>query len=247
MSIPLTPARELPEEVALALLTDAELTVEGQLVEASNATLYCAASNGEVTAACVYKPSMGERPLWDFPDGTLSHRELAAYEISRYSGWAIVPPTVLRDGPFGPGMVQLWIEVDEEIELLTVLRDVHSLQLRRIALLDCVINNADRKGSHVLPTRSGHLYGVDHGVSFHVEPKLRTLLWHWAGEELTEPELAELELLTRGLASDLGDRLGELLSAAEIDATCRRVQELTATRRFPDPPQDRHAIPWPPI
>jgi hypothetical protein len=180
----LTPAVVLAEPDALELLTRGELTIEGRLVDASNATLYCAATLDGVTGACVYKPESGERPLWDFPDGTLACRETAAYTVSRSSGWGIVPPTVRReDGPFGPGMVQLWIDVPDEIDLRAVLRGWRT-QLQQLVVFDALINNADRKGGHLLPTADGHLYAVDHGVSFHVEEKLRTILWNWAGEKL---------------------------------------------------------------
>ena len=180
----LTPARELPVDEAMALLEHGELGVEGRLVVASNATLYCSVCLNGVTAACVYKPVAGERPLWDFPDGTLAEREVAAYEVSAATGWLIVPPTVFRSGPLGPGMVQLWIDTDDEVDIRRLIRGTSSDQLRRIAVFDAVINNADRKGGHLLPTRAGHIYGVDHGVSFHAEPKLRTLLWQWSGRPL---------------------------------------------------------------
>ena len=154
-----------PVDDALALLRDGELAVEGRLVDASNATLYCAVTLDGVTAACVYKPVAGERPLWDFPDGTLAEREVAAYEVSAATGWDIVPPTVLRDGPSGPGMVQLWIDVDETVDIARFMRRSDARRLRRMAVFDAVINNADRKGGHLLPTPDGHVYGVDHGVT----------------------------------------------------------------------------------
>ncbi len=174
------------------LLTAGTLEVEGRLLDASNATLYCSASLDGVVAACVYKPVAGERPLWDFPDGTLAEREVAAYELSALSGWNIVPPTIYRDGPHGPGMVQLWIDMDESIDVMAFVRRGQSERLRQIAVYDAVINNADRKGGHLLPTRDGRVYGVDHGVTFSVEPKLRTLLWQWAGQPLPEAEVDRL-------------------------------------------------------
>ncbi|HVF19363.1 MAG TPA: SCO1664 family protein, partial [Mycobacteriales bacterium] len=127
------------------MLRDGEITVEARLVDASNATLYCAVEDADLRAACVYKPIQGERPLWDFPDGTLAHREVAAYLVSVATGWDVVPPTVLRDGPFGAGMVQLWIDVDESVDLGALVHSDHDA-LRRMALFDAVVNNADRKG-----------------------------------------------------------------------------------------------------
>ena len=142
--------------------------------DASNATLYCTVSLDGMTMGCVHKPIAGERPLWDFPDGTLAFREVAAFVVSEALDWAIVPPTVLREGPFGPGMCQLWIDVDEGVDLAALARSDHP-QLRRMAVFDAVVNNADRKGGHLLPTVDGHVYGVDHGVCFSTEDKLRTL------------------------------------------------------------------------
>ncbi len=243
----LTPAVELPLDEALWLLRDGDLAIEGRLVGASNTTLYCSASLGPLTAACVYKPVAGERPLWDFPDGTLAERELAAYEVSVASGWAIVPPTVYRDGPLGPGMVQLWIDVDETVDVVALVRRSNSAQLRRIAVFDAVINNADRKGGHLLPTRTGHIYGVDHGVSFNVEPKLRTLLWQWAGEPLTDEAVDVLSGLRAQLEGPMGDRLRELLTTREVRRTVRRVDRLLSERCHPWPDSERPAIPWPPI
>jgi hypothetical protein len=242
----LTPAVVLAEPDALELLTRGELTVEGRLVDASNATLYCAASLDDVTGACVYKPESGERPLWDFPDGTLACRETAAYAVSRASGWGIVPPTVRReDGPFGPGMVQLWIDVPDETDLRAVLRGWR-LQLQQLVVFDAVINNADRKGGHLLPTADGHLYAVDHGVSFHVEEKLRTILWNWAGEKLPD-DCAEAVLRLRAeMDGALGAELAALLTSAEVRATRRRLDRLIATGGFPEPSGDWPATPWPP-
>jgi uncharacterized repeat protein (TIGR03843 family) len=223
------------------------LTIEGRLVDASNATLYCSVSCDGVDAACVYKPVSGERPLWDFPDGTLAEREVAAYEVSVATDWLIVPPTLYRDGPLGPGMVQLWIDLDEDIDLLGLLRSRSSEALRRIATFDAVINNADRKGGHLLPVSSGHLYGIDHGVTFNTEPKLRTLLWQWAGDELTDEAVDCLHRLQSDLAGPLGERLHELLTVREIRRLGRRIDVLLQTGCHPAPAGDRPAIPWPPM
>ena len=243
----LTPARELPVDEAMALLERGELGVEVRLVVAANATLYCSVCLDGVTAACVYKPVAGERPLWDFPDGTLAEREVAAYEVSAATGWLIVPPTVFRSGPLGPGMVQLWIEADENVDVRRLIRGTSSDQLRRIAVFDAVINNADRKGGHLLPTRAGHVYGVDHGVSFHAEPKLRTLLWQWSGRPLRSNASDTLRELQTGLAGDLGERLADLLTPREVRSTARRIEQLLASGRHPEPSGEWPAVPWPPI
>ena len=192
----------------------------------------------------MYKPVQGERPLWDFPDGTLASREVAAYAVSEATGWEVVPPTVLRDGPFGPGMVQLWIDVDETVDLAELVR-TDDPRLRRMALFDAVVNNADRKGGHLLPTPDGHLYGVDHGVCFAVEPKLRTLLWGWRGLPLTEEEAGVLESLRHD--PDLAATLDGLLADREVAATRQRIERLLRDRRFPQPHPDWPAIPWPPF
>ncbi|MDT4917655.1 MAG: hypothetical protein QOH89_2355 [Pseudonocardiales bacterium] len=232
---------------ALALLGAGELTVEGRLVDASNATFYCAVSAPGRTAAAVYKPIAGERPLWDFPDGTLAEREVAAYEVSVALGWQIVPPTVLRDGPAGPGMVQLWLDVDDTVQLTRFIRRYDDDRLRQIAVFDAVINNADRKGGHLLPLPDGRVYGVDHGVSFHAEDKLRTVLWQWAGDELPAATCTALESLRADLDGALGARLGELLTRREVSRTRSRVDRLLANRRHPEPRGDWPPVPWPPI
>ncbi|MFG3199365.1 SCO1664 family protein [Streptomyces sp. NPDC048208] len=259
---------------AAELLAHGELTVRGRIRDASNAALFCTVALDGREATCVYKPVAGERPLWDFPDGTLAGREVAAYEVSEATGWSLIPPTVLREGPFGEGMCQLWIEVSTEAELLALAEGeeagpgwkaiglaevgegrtallVHAddERLRRLAVLDAVINNADRKGGHLLPTAAGRLYGIDHGVSFNAENKLRTLLWGWAGEPLTEDAVEVLGRLRAALAEGgaLAAKLTPLLTPAEIDATRARVDDLLATGRHPEPTGDWPAIPWPPV
>ncbi|MCA1825256.1 MAG: SCO1664 family protein, partial [Frankia sp.] len=201
---------------------------------------------GEITANAIYKPVRGERPLWDFPDGTLGRREVAAYLVSDATGWDIVPPTVWRDGPLGEGMVQLWIDVDDTVDLLSLARSDHP-QLRRMALLDAVINNADRKGGHLLPCPDGHVYGVDHGVCFSVEPKLRTILWRWRGKRFHADEVAVLSALRDDLDGELGGTLAELLASDEVEATRARVRRLLTRGVFPKPSPDWPAIPWPPF
>lgn len=243
----LTPPVELDVDDALTLLSAGELSVEGRLVDASNATLYCAISGDGVTAACVYKPVAGERPLWDFPDGTLAEREVAAYAVSAASGWSIVPPTVYRVGPLGPGMVQLWIGEDDTVDVVGLIRRRDALELRRIAVFDAVINNADRKGGHLLPTSSGRVYGVDHGVSFHSEDKLRTVLWQWAGNRLPADILTDLAALRAQFDVALGERLHQLLTTREVRRTIRRLDRLLSTGRHPQPSGDWPPVPWPPM
>jgi uncharacterized repeat protein (TIGR03843 family) len=232
--------------MSLDLLRDGELDIEGRLIDASNATLYARIAKGDESAYCVYKPIRGERPLWDFRDGTLAFREVAAYEVSKATGWDVVPPTVLRDGPLGTGMVQLWIDVDESVGLADLVRQDHPA-LRRMALFDAVVNNADRKGGHLLPVPNGHVYGVDHGVCFSEEPKLRTVLWGWRGRRLVPEERAVLVALLADLGSDLGETLCGLLAEHEVEATVRRVERLLSTNRFPHPSPDWPAVPWPPF
>jgi uncharacterized repeat protein (TIGR03843 family) len=203
------------------------------------------AADLEVAVACVYKPIRGERPLWDFPDGTLAGREVAAYALSEAAGWDLVPPTVLRDGPFGPGMLQLWVEADETVDRVALVVEGDA-RLRPMALFDVVANNADRKVGHVLPTADGRLYGVDHGICFHVEPKLRTVLWRWQDEPLEREEVATLTALQTSLGGPLGDRLAALITPDEVRATAERLGALLHEGRFPRPDPDRPAIPWPP-
>ena len=243
------------------------LEIVGRIRVASNATYL-----GRIGAtAVVYKPVAGERPLWDFPDGTLARREVAAYLVSESLGWDVVPRTWLRDGPLGPGMVQLWQEPDPGPDPVDVVpsravpregfravfegsdeRDrpvtlVHedSAALRRMAVFDVVVNNADRKGGHILPMPDGHRFGVDHGVTFHVEHKLRTVLWGWLGEELHPDELAGVGRVRSGLAGDLGGRLSPLLSDPELVALAARCDRLLRAGRFPAPEGHLPAVPWP--
>ncbi|WP_051753919.1 SCO1664 family protein [Streptomyces achromogenes] len=274
MSAPerIPPRSVTPDPNPAELLAHGELTVRGRIREASNAALFCTVALDGRQASCVYKPVAGERPLWDFPDGTLAGREVAAYEVSEATGWELVPPTVLREGPYGEGMCQLWIDVHPEAELLALVDGeepepgwkavgfaevgegrtallVHAddARLRRLAVLDAVINNADRKGGHLLPTADGRLYGIDHGVTFNVDNKLRTLLWGWAGEPLPEEAVGVLKTLRDALDGPLGTRLATLITTAEVDATRARVDALLTSGRHPEPSGDWPAIPWPPV
>lgn len=244
-------AGDLDRETALRLITDGELEVVGRLVAASNATLFCRISipdgpgGDPLVGTCIYKPVRGEAPLWDFPEGTLAARERAAYLVSEASGWRIVPPTVLRDGPFDDGMVQLWVDVDEAVDPVDLVNDADA-RLRRIAVFDAIVNNGDRKVGHLLPRRDGLVQGVDHGVCFNTDPKLRTVLWAWRGKRLRRGEIAEVEALRAALDGDLGASLAEILAADEVALTRWRVDALLESGRFPMPPSDRPAIPWPP-
>jgi uncharacterized repeat protein (TIGR03843 family) len=266
------------EQAALDLLTHGTLDIEGRLVDASNATLYCTITTGkpeispetsprstrtkdtknaknaknarrqQATVACVYKPIAGERPLWDFPAGTLAGREVAAYAVSRAAGWDVVPPTVMRDGPFGPGMCQLWIDYDSGVDLIALSRRADHAGLRDMAVFDAVVNNADRKIGHLLPVADGHLYGCDHGVCFAEDYKLRTVLWQWRGKSLPRRSLDALRRLNTELTEGtLAAELSGLLTASEIDATRSRIETLLNHRVHPYPPADWPAVPWPPI
>jgi len=246
-----------------------ELTLHGRVLPASNATFV-----GEIDGVrVVYKPVAGERPLWDFPNGTLAGREVAAYAVSEALGWNIVPTTILGDGPHGPGMVQLWRDEVEDQSPVDIVGEgdlpagyrhvfdgldahdqsvslVHedSAPLRRMALFDVVVNNADRKGGHVLPMADGHRYGVDHGLTFHVEHKLRTVLWGFVGEHLTDDETTGLGRLAAALDGDLGRRLADLVAEDEIATTARRISRLVARGAFPAPAHSAYpVIPWPPF
>lgn len=230
----------------LDLLSGGELELVGRLTDATNATFLCRVRRAGEETLCVYKPRRGERPLDDFPRGTLGNRERAAYLLSVAGGWDVVPPTVLRDGPYGPGMVQAWIDVDQDADVLEMVIGADR-RLRAIALFDAVANNADRKGSHLLPVESGTIYGVDHGICFSADPKLRTVLWAWRGEEIDGEELENVSRARRALDGSLGMALCELLSEAEIEATIRRAQLLLDTARFPEPDPSRPALPWPPF
>jgi hypothetical protein len=246
------PMPVLAEADALDLLRDGELSVVGRLWASSNNALLCLVTRRcpdpepDLVAACIYKPVMGERPLDDFPNRTLARREVAAFEASRSTGWSIVPPTVLRDGPFGEGMVQLWIRTDDRADAVAMVVESDP-RLRRIAVFDAAVNNTDRKAGHLLPVPGGHVYGVDHGVTFSAVPKLRTVLWNWRGEPFDDEELEVLRSLRAGLDRELGLELRRLLDPIEVAATARRIDRLLEAGVFPQPDPRRPALPWPPI
>ncbi|MEV6626024.1 SCO1664 family protein [Amycolatopsis sp. NPDC051106] len=251
------------------LVTHGRIDVEGRLVDASNVTLFCAIELDGVTGRVVYKPVSGERPLWDFPDGTLAGREVATAIISEAAGIGAIPPTVLRDGPFGPGMVQLWIETTEDdlVEVRApddlpddwrvvlhahdrlgepaVLAHADHPGLRDLAVLDIVVNNTDRKGGHLLPGLDGRVYGVDHGICLHTDPKLRTVLWGWIGEPVPPDTVEKLRKLRSEIDGSLGQTLAEHITKFEIRALAERTDLLLAEGIFPEPGDDWRAIPWP--
>lgn len=244
-----------------------DLELVARITVASNATFFARIGETDV----VYKPISGEKPLWDFPDGDLAGREVAAFLVSEAFGWNVVPTTWLRDGPLGAGMVQLWQEVDASqaaVDLVptaevtdagwrTVFEGsdendrpvslVHedSIALRRMAVFDIVTNNADRKGGHVLELADGHRFGVDHGLTFHSEHKLRTVLWGWIGDELSDDELDGVARVRDALSADLGRALGPLLTVDEITSFAKRCDRLVARRRFPAPHGGMPAVPYP--
>jgi len=231
-------------------LNDGVLTVTGRLVDASNATLYamCSVKDGDDFRefACIYKPIAGERPLWDFPDGSLANREYLSFLVSHWLELNIVPPTILRDGPYGTGMVQKWIDIDKSIELMEYYQE-QIPQLRNLALFDLIINNTDRKIGHLIPTEDGHLYGCDHGVTFHEDDKLRTVLWQWSGEPFTDGEKALLIAACDFFTSSKLEIISGLITPEEISATIARIDRALIESRFPVPSLDWPAVPWPPF
>lgn len=226
-------------------LTLGSLEVTGRLVDASNATLYANCTFDDSTIAVIYKPVAGERPLWDFQDGNLAQREFAAYLISELGEFGVVPPTVLRDGPFGVGMVQQWIDINEEIDLAMFYREDNA-ELRKMALFDAVVNNTDRKIGHLLPISEDLVHGCDHGVTFHEDDKLRTVLWQWADEPLSPQEIERLENLEVAI-QESSEQLLALISANEFAALSARINRLLGEKKYPSPSDEWPAVPWPPF
>lgn len=220
-----------------------QLEITGRLVDASNATLFGTVTHENESFEIIYKPIAGERPLWDFPDGSLAGREYSSFLLSDLAGFNCVPPTILREGPAGFGMVQRWIDIDAEIDLAEYFGKDLS-QLRNLALFDAVINNTDRKIGHLLPTVDGNLFGCDHGVTFHEEDKLRTVLWQWAGDALTS---AEIEILRNTLVvlDQHNGQFAEHLSLREIQSTIRRIESILHESAMPLPSDDWPPVPWP--
>ena len=255
----------------LDLLHRGRIEVQGRLVDASNATLFCSIKSHGIEAECVYKPVSGERPLWDFPDGTLAGREVATYLVSEATGLHVVPPTILRDGPFGPGMVQLWVDTKEGDDLVdvvapgqvrtgwqvvlhahdrfgepAVLAHADHPGIKAMAALDVVVNNADRKGGHVLHATDDNVYGVDHGICLHTDNKLRTVLWGFLGQPIPGETVAALtRLRTELTGDDLPAQLAEHITRREIRALRNRTDRFLTEGVFPEPGGEWRAIPWP--
>ena len=243
---------ELTPDPAAALLPDAlldhgALEVVGRVAWSSNAALLVTVEHDGVETLAVYKPQRGERPLWDFPEGSLCRRETAAHVLSEALGWGLVPRTILRDGPYGIGSVQRFVDHDPEEHYFTLLED-HVDAFVRFAVFDVIANNADRKGGHCLRERAtNRIYGIDHGLTFHVAPKLRTVIWDFAGETIPDELLAKVGRLRAQLDGAVGDEFRALLHPMEMDALIGRVDDLLADPRLPEPDEGYHSVPWPMI
>lgn len=240
---------ETPAVVAMArilrLLAEGEIELQGQIPWSSNYSFLTSVRDDELTCLAVYKPQRGERPLWDFPDGTLCLREYATFVVSQALGWELVPPTVLREGPYGLGSVQFYVDADPNEHFFN-LREAYPLEFQRIALFDVLINNADRKGGHCLRDRHGHVWCIDHGLTFNDQPKLRTVIWDYAGQPLPPDLLQDLRAFEVQLAAPQGARqiLEGLLSAREMQMLQQRLAALVASGYFPQPGPGRN-VPWP--
>jgi uncharacterized repeat protein (TIGR03843 family) len=246
------PAPEAPRPISLqdmlTLLQEGQLELRGLLPEGSNYTFLVMVGDGVQKTLAVYKPTQGERPLWDFPAETLALREVAAFLVSEVLGWNFVPPTVYRtDGPHGPGSVQFFIHAQPDTHYFNLAESDHP-DLRRIALFDVLINNADRKGGHVLKDESGKLWAIDHGICFHAQPKLRTVIWDFAGQSIPSTLLDDVSELRQRLDKDkdLKTAINSLLAPVEVSALRRRADKLIASGCYPDPGPGRN-YPWPPL
>jgi uncharacterized repeat protein (TIGR03843 family) len=230
------------------MLTRGEMELQGLLPWSTNYTFLSTVTCSDAQLLAVYKPCAGERPLWDFPTGTLCQREVAAYRLSAALGWDLVPPTVLREGPHGPGSVQLFIDCEPEQHYFT-LKETHHEAFKRMAVFDALLNNTDRKGGHCLVDRHGKVWAIDHGVTFHPEPKLRTVIWDFAGEPIPPGLLEDLASLQARLdqRGGIAAELSELLAPDEIKALEGRLSELLESGTFPEPNSDWYTVPWPPV
>jgi hypothetical protein len=235
----------LETQLALEVLDCGEVEVLGLIPYSSNYTFLAQVRGSGQEVKAVYKPRRGERPLWDFPEGTLAEREVAAFILSRVAGWDLVPPTVIRtDAPIGPGSLQLFIEHDPERHFF-VLQEERFEDFKTFALFDALINNADRKAGHVLEDASGRLWAVDHGVTFNEQSKLRTVIWDFAGRDIPDNLQADLARLgSAPVLEQLIEELSVLLDIAEVEATVERIEDLSGSQRFPLPLGDRD-LPWP--
>ncbi len=238
---------ELTSADVAAVLADGTIDVVGRVAWSSNAALLVTVTHGDAEMLAVYKPQRGERPLWDFPDGSLCRRETAAFVLSDALGWDIVPYTVLRDGPYGLGAVQGFVEHDPDEHYFTLL-EAHEARFLKFAVFDVVVNNADRKGGHCLrELATGHVYGIDHGLTFHAAPKLRTVIWDFAGTPVPAELVADLVSLRTRLEGPLDAPIAELLAPVEVDALVHRIDELVARGTLPVPDEGYHSVPWPMI
>ena len=240
------PALAVDVERAVRLLSQGRATLVGRILASSNAIFLATVEDEDLRALAIYKPRRGERPLWDFPRDSLCLREVAAYVISQALDWPLIPPTVLRDGPYGPGALQLYIDADPQANYFT-LRDGRLPDLLPVALFDVLVNNADRKGGHLLLDRQGRVWAIDNALTFNAEPTLRTVIWDFAGEPIPEEHLAGLHQLQKRLArrSTLRQALARLLDEGEIGALRARLEELLERATFPYPDPTRRQVPWP--
>lgn len=233
----------------LSILESGKITITGEFLWGSNYTFSVEVSQDKQTLPGIYKPTQGERPLWDFPQASLARREVAAYLVSEAIGWGFVPPTVYRvDAPFGPGSVQMFVEHDPEYNYFSF-SHAELKRLRPVAIFDILINNADRKGSHLITDQSGFLWLIDHGISFHREYKLRTVIWDFAGETIPEELWLDLSRFEAQLkpGTDFLIQLEKYLTSEEINALILRTRKLLAAKRFPNPQANRRPYPWPPV
>jgi len=237
----------IADDAARVVLREGDVEVLGRMPWSSNATFLVSCSIDDDELLAIYKPQRGERPLWDFPRGTLCNREVAAREVSEALGWAIVPDTVLREGPVGLGMMQRFVHHDPEEHYFTLLAE-HPDEFRRMAAFDIVINNTDRKGGHCLrASEDGSIFGIDHGVSFHAQWKLRTVIWDFACEPIPPAVRADLERLDDELQGSFGKTVAHFLDRFEVDAMQARLGNLLAIGEYPDADRDYHSYPWPTI
>jgi hypothetical protein len=236
-------------DVLLTLLQDGSLEIQGLLPEGSNYTFLTVVSDDDQETYAVYKPTRGEQPLWDFPESTLAYREVAAFVVSEALGWHFVPPTVYRtEGPHGPGSLQFFVHTEPDCHYFTLSPEDKAEHLPRVALFDIIVNNADRKGGHILKDTQNKLWLIDHGICFNAQPKLRTVVWDFTGEAIPAPLLAEMAAFRKKLDDEkaLKAALNTLLAADEITALRRRTDRLLAAKRFPEPGPGRN-YPWPPL
>ena len=243
-----THSQPLSMDTIVDVLLNGELCLQQLMPWSSNYTFLVTVAQDNRELHAIYKPCRGERPLWDFPEGTLANREMAAYLVSQALGWSIVPPTVLRDGPHGLGMVQFFVDADPSEHYFTFGPQFPE-QIKPIAAFDALVNNADRKAGHCLRDSQNHIWAIDHGICFHAEPKLRTVIWEFAGQPIPSNLLRDLRTFRERLATTRDPTtkaLKQLLARDEMDALRARADRLIAQGRFPNPGRDRH-VPWPPV